>query len=132
MLGLLGSLAINGISSNSIGNKTKIALDLLNISDKTLQVQALYLGVLATVLLIFKTIFSLYFTKRSLYFLSKRAAQLSSDLISKLLSQSLLVIQEKSVQQNIYMVTTGVTTITVGIIGSLVYLISDLSLKISS
>jgi len=130
MLGLLGSLAINGISSQNIGDKTKIALNLLNISDKSLQEQALYLGIIATALLISKTIFSLYFTKKSLYFLSKRAAHLSSELISKLLSQSLLVVQEKSVQQNIYMVTTGVTTITVGIIGSIVYLISDFSLLI--
>jgi len=130
IFGLLGSLAVNGLSSNPVGNKTQVALEIFKISTKPLQQQVFFLAVIATVILTFKTIFSLYFTKKSLYFLSRRAAQLSSNLISKLLSQSLIVIQEKSTQQTIYMVTSGISTITVGIIGSIVYLISDISLLV--
>jgi ABC-type multidrug transport system fused ATPase/permease subunit len=51
-------------------------------------------------------------------------------LISKLLGQSLLRIQERSTQQTIYALTNGVSTITVGVLGTLVYLISDISLLI--
>ena len=130
LFGILGSLTINGLTSNSSGNKTKFVLEQLSISDKPLQQQVMYIAILGTVLLTVKTIISLYFTKRTLHFLSRRAAEISSLLISKLLSKSLIYIQEKSTQKTIYMATEGVTSITVGIIGSLVYLISDISLLI--
>jgi len=130
IFGLLGSLTINGISSKKAGDKTQKILDILQISGKSLKDQAMYLGILATSFLIIKTIVSLYLNKKALYFLSRRAAQVSKNLISKLLSQSLLVVNEKSVQETIYMVTNGVQTITMGVIGTIVYLISDFVLLI--
>lgn len=130
LFGILGSLTINGLTSKNPGDKTMFVLTQLNIDDKPLQQQVIYIALLGTILLTIKTFFSLYFTKRSLHFLSRRAAEISSVLISKLLSKSLIYIQGKSIQKTIYMATEGVTAITVGIIGSLVYLISDVSLLI--
>jgi len=128
LFGILGSLTINGLTAKNPGNKTQFVLRYLNVSDKPLQQQIILIAILGTILLIIKTGFSLYFTKRSLHFLSRRAAEISSVLISKLLSKSLIYIQGKSIQKTIYIATEGVTAITVGIIGSLVYLISDISL----
>ncbi len=130
LFGILGSLTINGLTSKNPGDKTMFVLTQLNIDDKPLQQQVIYIALLGTILLTIKTFFSLYFTKRSLHFLSRRAAEISSVLISKLLAKSLIYIQGKSIQKTIYMATEGVTAITVGIIGSLVYLISDVSLLI--
>ena len=130
LFGILGSLTINGLTSKNPGDKTMFVLTQLNIDDKPLQQQVIYIALLGTILLTIKTFFSLYFTKRSLHFLSRRAAEISSVLISKLLAKSLVYIQGKSIQKTIYMATEGVTAITVGIIGSLVYLISDVSLLI--
>lgn len=130
IVGLLGSLAITGVANSNRGDRVTQVLELLNIEGLQLQKQVAILGLLAAALLIFKTLASLYFTRRSLYFLSRRSAQLSSILISKLLGQSLLKIQERSMQQTIYALTNGVSTITVGILGTLVYLISDVSLLI--
>jgi len=130
IVGLLGSLAITGVANSNRGDRVTQVLELLNIEDLQLQKQVAILGLIAAALLIFKTLASLYFTRRSLYFLSRRSAQLSSILISKLLGQSLLKIQERSMQQTIYALTNGVSTITVGILGTLVYLISDVSLLI--
>lgn len=130
IVGLLGSLAISGVSSGQDGDRVGFVIRTLNLDNKPLQAQAAYLGILAALLLTSKTLFSLFFTRRILYFLSRRGASLSSTLISKLLGQSLLKIQERSMQQTIYTVTTGVTTVTVGILGSLVYLISDISLLV--
>jgi ATP-binding cassette, subfamily B, bacterial PglK len=130
LFGILGSLTINGLTSKNPGDKTMFVLTQLNIDDKPLQQQVMYIALLGTILLTIKTFFSLYFTKRSLHFLSRRAAEISSVLIAKLLSKSLIYIQGKSIQKTIYMATEGVTAITVGIIGSLVYLISDVSLLI--
>ena len=130
IVGLLGSLAITGVANSNRGDRVTQALEFLNIEDLQLQKQVAILGLIAAALLIFKTLASLYFTRRSLYFLSRRSAQLSSILISKLLGQSLLKIQERSMQQTIYALTNGVSTITVGVLGTLVYLISDVSLLI--
>jgi len=130
IVGLLGSLAITGVANSNRGDRVTQALEFLNIEDLQLQKQVAILGLIAAALLIFKTLASLYFTRRSLYFLSRRSAQLSSILISKLLGQSLLKIQERSMQQTIYALTNGVSTITVGVLGTLVYLISDFSLLI--
>jgi ABC-type multidrug transport system fused ATPase/permease subunit len=129
-IGIIGSLAITGVSSRAPGNRTNAFLDQLMLADKTLQQQVAILGLIAVAILVGKTILSLYFTRRILFFLSRRAAKLSSELISKLLSKPLLFVQEKTLQQSIFAVTTGVTSITVGILGSAVYLISDIFLLI--
>ena len=128
LFGILASLTINGLSSKNPGDKTTFILKQFNIFEKPLEQQVLFIALLATFLLTAKTVFSLYFTKRSLHFLSRRSAEVSSVLISRLLSKSLIFIQGKSIQQTIYMATEGVNSITVGIIGSLVYLVSDTSL----
>jgi ABC-type multidrug transport system fused ATPase/permease subunit len=130
IVGLLGSLANTGVANTNRGDRVTQVLEFMNIENLQLQKQVAILGLIAAALLIFKTLASLYFTRRSLYFLSRRSAQLSSILISKLLGQSLLKIQERSMQQTIYALTNGVSTITVGILGTLVYLISDVSLLI--
>lgn len=130
IVGLLGSLAITGVSNANRGDRVNQILEFLNIDNQPLQNQVAILGVIAAFTLIAKTLVSLYFTRRALYFLSRRSGQLSSILISKLLGQSLLRIQERSTQQTIYALTNGVSTITVGVLGTLVYLISDFSLLI--
>jgi ABC-type transport system involved in cytochrome bd biosynthesis fused ATPase/permease subunit len=65
-----------------------------------------------------------------MFFLGRRAAQISSDLISKLFGTNLLVIQSKSMNETLYSVTTGVSNLSMGIIGNSVSMISDASLLI--
>ena len=130
LVGLLGSLAITGVANSNRGDRVGQVLEFLKIENLPLQNQVAILGFIAASALILKTLVSLYFTRRTLYFLSRRSAQLSSILISKLLGQSLLRIQKVSTQQTIYALTNGVSTITVGVLGTLVYLISDISLLI--
>ena len=130
LIGLLGSLAISGVSNGKPGDRVVSFLELLQLQDKPLQTQVAVMAMAAAGLLTFKTLFSLYFTRRTLYFLSRRAATLSSLLSSKLLGQSLLRVQSRSIQETIYSLTAGVTTITVGILGSAATLITDVSLLV--
>jgi ABC-type transport system involved in cytochrome bd biosynthesis fused ATPase/permease subunit len=53
---------------------------------------------------------------------------MSKALLSQLLTKNLLVIQSRTVQETLYALTQGVSTITVGVIGAIVYLVSDISL----
>jgi ABC-type multidrug transport system fused ATPase/permease subunit len=128
VIGVLGALAINGVGSREPGNRVAAGLEFLHINNYSLQTQATILGLVAAGLLICKTCFSIFFTRRILFFLSRKGAELSSNLISKLFSQSLLTVQARSMNEIMYSVTSGVTTITVGVLGTAVTLVADISL----
>ena len=130
IIGILGALAISGIQSGTPGNRVSAALDLIHIGNQPFQAQAAILGLCAAIILIGRTLLSVFFTRKTLFFLSRRGAVISSELVSKLLSQSLQKIQERTNQETIYAVTYGVTTITLGVLGTVVSLIADGSLMI--
>jgi ABC-type multidrug transport system fused ATPase/permease subunit len=127
-VGILGALAVNGVASREPGNRMFAILSALNLESQSLQTQASILGLIAAGLLISKTIVSVIFTRRMLFFLSRRGAQISSRLLSKLLSQPLQGLHKNSMQQNLYAVTAGVGVITIGIIATTVNLLADLIL----
>ena len=128
IVGVLGALAVTGVQGQLPGNRVSILLEFLNLEDLSLQSQVAILGATAATLLISKTIFSVIFTRKIMFFLSRRAAVISGSLISKILNQNLLQVQKRSNQETLYFVTAGVGTITLGIVGTTVSLISDVSL----
>ena len=130
LIGILGSLAISGVASREPGNRVFEILKTLHLQNETIQSQAAIIGSLAALILVFKTVLSVVLTRKILFFLSRRGSSISTELISKLLSQSLQKFQEKSLQSNLYSVTVGVSKITVGILATFVTLIADLSLLI--
>lgn len=130
IFGILGALTISGIESNEPGTKVKLVLGWLQISNLSFQQQASLLGLCAIFLLVTKTVVSMYLTRKTLYFLSYRSAKLAGETVSKLLSLPMLDIQKRSSQEVVYSLTVGISTITLGVIGSMVLLISDTSLLI--
>ena len=128
IVGVLGALAVSGVEAKQPGDRVQLVLQLLHLENLTLQQQATLLGFFAAIVLITKTIFSMYFIRKTLHFLSYRGAQLSSLLLQKLFSQSLLSVQKRSNQETVYALTTGVTAISVGVIGASINLVSDISL----
>ena len=124
-VGVLGSLAIRGIQSSPAEGKVGQILSFLQIDEMTFQNQITILGLTAATLLIVRTVLSVLFTRKILFFLSRRGASLSADLVAKLLSRNLDLIQQRSMQKNLYSVTTGVSVITVGAIGTAVMIVSD-------
>ena len=130
VVGVLGALTITGIRSQQPGTRVSALLSTLQLEGIQFQKQVAILGGLAVFALIIRTVLSIYFTKRTLRFLANRSALISGDLVSKLLSRPLLEIQTRSTQENLYAVTTGVSIITVGVIGSLVMSVADVSLLV--
>lgn len=130
VVGVLGALTITGIRSQQPGTRVSALLSTLQLEGIEFQKQVAILGGLAMFALIIRTVLSIYFTKRTLRFLANRSALISGDLVSKLLSRPLLEIQTRSTQENLYAVTTGVSIITVGVIGSLVMSVADVSLLV--
>lgn len=130
VIGVLGALAVSGVQSTQPGNRVNWILTQLHLSEMGFQEQAAILGIGATIILVSRTLFSVVFTRRILFFLSRRGAAISTNLISRLLAQPLLKIQERTFQESIFSITNGVNSITLGVIGTTVILISDVSLMI--
>ena len=129
-VGLLGTLSITGIQSNQPGTKVSSVLELLGLSNSTFQTQALVIGTTAVLLLIGRTVLSIVFTRRILYFMSYRGAAISANLVSRFLSQPLLVIQRWSIQQALFAVTRGVEIVALEVLALSVVLIADIALLV--
>ena len=127
-IGLLGAVSVTGMQSSTPGNRVNTALKILHIESATFQKQAVILGISAVVLLVGRTILSIFFTRRILFFLSRRGAKISADLISRLLSQPLLVVQSRTTQETVYAVTSGVELIVLQVLATTIVWISDFSL----
>jgi ABC-type multidrug transport system fused ATPase/permease subunit len=124
-VGLVGALAVTGVQSKTPGNRVGQVLEVLNLQNTTLQKQVAILGLLAAVLFILRTVLSVILSRKILFFLSRCGATISGDLVEKLLSQPLSKIQNKSSQETLYSLTTGVNAITVGLIGSVTNIFAD-------
>lgn len=129
-VGLVGALAVTGVQSKTPGNRVGQVLEVLNLQNTSLQKQVAILGLLAATLFILRTILSVFLSRKILFFLSRCGATISGDLTEKLLSQPLSKIQNKSSQESLYSLTTGVNAITVGLIGNATNIFSDLILLV--
>jgi len=128
VLGLVGSLSVSGVSTGRPGDRVKSILDLLGISNLNLQNQVAVLGGIAAAALIFKSFISLYLSQRTLLFLSRRAALISQILVLRVLGQQILKVRERTIQEMIFALTSGVQSVALGIIGSAMLLIADIFL----
>jgi ABC-type multidrug transport system fused ATPase/permease subunit len=128
VIGLLGALSLNGVQSRPPGDRTSSFLKFFGLFNETFQTQAALLGIAASLILVTRTLISLVLTRKVLFFLSRRGAAISSELMKKLMSQPLVAIQQKTLYENLYAITSGVSNVTLGILGTGVVLAADISL----
>jgi ATP-binding cassette subfamily C protein len=130
LIGIIGTLSVYGIQSESVSGFSHDVLVFLKIGDASLQKQVVILGVLVVVIFSSKSIGSLIINKYSLGFVSKRGAILSGKLLSNILGKSLGTIQKNTKQETIYSATSGVQNITIGIIGYTLTVVADFALLV--
>jgi ABC-type multidrug transport system fused ATPase/permease subunit len=130
VIGLLGAVSASTLQSQPVGDRINFFLRILNLEKTTLQSQALALGLLAVFLLVGRTILSILITRRILFFLSAKAAEVSSRLISSLLSKTLITIQEKTSLSTQFAITRGVDIMMIQIVATSMVLVADVSLLI--
>jgi ABC-type multidrug transport system fused ATPase/permease subunit len=130
IFGILGALAVSGIKSQQPGDRVGRVINYFGLDSFSFQNQAALLALISAVVLIGRTCLSIFLSRKTLFFLSRRGAYISSALISRLLSQSLTKIQEKTIQQTLYTTTEGVRIITLGILGQAVILVADLAILV--
>jgi ABC-type bacteriocin/lantibiotic exporter with double-glycine peptidase domain len=125
IVGIMGALTITGVSSRQPGNRVGEFLRILNLENYGLQTQVTVLGVIAAIVLISKTILSMIILRKVTFFLSRRGAFVSKRLLNKLLGQPMTYLQARSMQRTLYSVTSGVESITVGILNTSVLICAD-------
>lgn len=130
LIGIVGALSVTGVQSGTPGNRLSWFLNTFKLQDFEFQNQVAIIGLSAAFLLVGRTLISALFMRRTLFFLSRRGANISAALVRKVLSQPLLKMQTRSTQQTVFALTTGVQSITVGVLGTSVLLVSDFSLLI--
>jgi ABC-type multidrug transport system fused ATPase/permease subunit len=128
LIGMVGALTVTGIQSSSPTGRINQVLEVLQLGDNSFQSQVAILGLAAVAVLLTRTFISIYFTRKTLYFFTLRAALLSSQLVSKLLSQNLLKIQEKTSQELLFATTYGTTSLMVGVFANASIFLADLAL----
>jgi ATP-binding cassette, subfamily B, bacterial PglK len=128
LIGVLGALAISGENAQREGSRILGLLTRLGLADNSLSFQAAIIGLTAASLLIGRSLMSVFFSRKTMFFLSRRGARISANLVSRLLNQNLLFIQARTSQSLLYSVTTGINTIVLGVLGTVISLISDSAL----
>jgi len=129
-VGILGALSVTGVQSQVPGSRVASALEFLAISNFQFQTQVAILGLGAALIFVTRTVISMLVTRRIFFFLSLRGALISTNLVSRLMSQSILRIQERSTQETLYSLTNGVTAVTLGVLGTSITLVADGSLLV--
>jgi len=128
LVGSLGSLAVTGIQSSEPASSNALVLNIFNLNGASFQKQVAILGIVTALLLITKTLSSAYLNYRIFFFMSTVSAQISSNLMSRYVNTTFLDIKKRSSQETLQALTSGVSSISNGIVSNFVSLVSDLFL----
>jgi ABC-type multidrug transport system fused ATPase/permease subunit len=128
LIGVIGALTISGVRSQPPTGKVGDLLKNLGLDGYTFQTQTVILALIAVFLLVTRTSLSVIITRRTLFFLSRRSAEISSRLITQVMSQPLSTLNRFSSQYIHYTLTTGTTSLTLGVFGNIVSVTSDFAL----
>ena len=128
LIGVIGALTISGVRSQTPTGKVGNLLEYLGLDGYSFQTQTVILALIAVLLLVTRTSLSVIITRRTLFFLSRRSAEISSRLITQVMSQPLSTLNRFSSQYIHYTLTTGTTSLTLGVFGNIVSVTSDFAL----
>lgn len=127
-IGVVTAITIRGIRSEAPGDRVSAIMSYVGLDSFSLRQQVVIVSLAAVLILTLKTLLSIFLLRRTLFYMSRKSAAISSELISKLLSQPLSFIKIESLQQRLFTLTTGVSNITVGVFANLVLIVSDATL----
>jgi ABC-type multidrug transport system fused ATPase/permease subunit len=128
LFGVVGALSINGVASRPTGTRVGKVESLLGIGNFSLQSKIGLLGLVVTIVLVLKTILSITLTRQTLMFLSTKSSETSSIMLSRVLSDNIHRVQERGTQPTTFMITTGISSLILSVLGSLILAVSDMSL----
>jgi ABC-type bacteriocin/lantibiotic exporter with double-glycine peptidase domain len=130
MLSLSVAIASSSLTRGSPGTISQRFLDIFNLTDLSLTIQVTVFGGVSIILLIAKTILSLVVFRISLEFVRKRTSELSSFLIKRFFTQSPEEVLASDRQKNIWILTSGATSLSMGVYKFFLTIAADLVLVV--
>jgi ABC-type multidrug transport system fused ATPase/permease subunit len=127
LIGLVGSLSVNVLQSSTPSARVLQVIDLFHIQNFPIQSQIFIIGGTSVMILVGRSIVSLIITQRIIYFFSRKSGELTSMLTLKLLSSSILKIQDRSSAEILYALTRGSEFLMIQVLGTSIVLVADAS-----
>ena len=128
LIGVVTALSVSVMSQAPPPAFVQTAMDRIGLTDVDIITLATTLAVVAGVVLIAKSIINVLLTRRVLRFLANRQAMVSGRLAAGLLSRPLLQVQQRSSQETVYALTSGVAYATLIVLGQGVVALAEISL----
>jgi ABC-type bacteriocin/lantibiotic exporter with double-glycine peptidase domain len=128
VVGLMGFTAINGYSGTETTGLSGSLLSILGLTEISFNSRVLILGCLAVGILLTRTIITIQVTRRGLRFLALATSLLTVRTFSKFINSPYPQIQKLPTQEAIFLLTTGMNRLVLGVLGSTITLTSDVVL----
>jgi len=128
LIGIIGALSVRGLQNAEYGDRIDLVLRFLRLDNQDLRFQVTSLGALAVGFFVVKTTGSALVQRKVIRFFSSRTAHFSSQIFAKSIKELGIKSTNSDMQQQIYAVTTGVSSIMNGVLVQTLNLISDSSL----
>lgn len=127
LIGLVGSLSVNLLQSSTPSNRVLQIMEVLHLQNLEIQNQIFVIGATSVIILVGRSIISLVITQRIIYFFSRKSGELTGLLTQRLLSTSIIKIQERSSSEILYALTRGSEFLMIQVLGTTVVLVADAS-----
>jgi ATP-binding cassette subfamily C protein len=128
LAGVIGALAVRGIQEQNAGDRVRTLMESISLDQFELKIQILIISVFALCLLILRSFLSYYFSRKIFVYMSGSANKVTKELLEKLLDCEVTMVQKRSVQENLYAITTGANNLMLGLLGSVISISTDLVL----
>ena len=128
LAGVIGALAVRGIQEQNAGDRVRTLMESISLDQFELKTQILIISVFALCLLILRSFLSYYFSRKIFVYMSGSANKVTKELLEKLLDCEVTMVQKRSVQENLYAITTGANNLMLGLLGSVISISTDLVL----
>ena len=128
LLGVLGAIAMRGLQSRPTGNSVNTVLNFLRLNNFSFQSQVLVLGILSMLFLTGKSVFSLLQTRKIYKFLAMCSSQISVKAANLFLNRDISHVGGSNSAEYHHILGSGVTTMTLGVLGLASSLVADTSL----
>jgi ATP-binding cassette, subfamily B, bacterial PglK len=128
LVGLIGALSVRGIQSSAPGSRLSQLLEMLSLDDNSLQFAVTVMGSFAAATFLIRTFLSALVTRWLLAFLGNKSADISSKVAERVIGANIQKVEKAPENETLFSISTGATSLTIGVVGSTITLLSDLIL----
>jgi ABC-type multidrug transport system fused ATPase/permease subunit len=130
LIGIIAALSVRGVQSSAPGSRVESVLKLLHLDGVSLQFSVSVLGLTAALAFLTRTAVSAILTRKMLEFLGRKSADISKMVADRVIGLNIQIVEKKPQSEVLYALTTGAVSLTLGVTGSAITLISELILVV--